>query len=135
MEKKIKILIAEDDDDERECIQNGFLDSGLFEVMGAVQNGHEIIKTLKETSSDLWPDIVLSDLVMPVANGYEALKEIKSDPKFASVKFIIFSSNSNIIKVDALEKAGVYLFLAKPSSFFSYKDFAVAMYMELQSIL
>jgi len=42
MTKKIKMLIVEDNEDERFFMKEGFIQSGLFEIVGEAEDGNEL---------------------------------------------------------------------------------------------
>lgn len=86
MNKKIKILLAEDDKFISRAYTDGLTRSG-YEVI-PVTDGDEAVKKAKE----LIPDIILLDLIMPIKNGFEALEEIKSDSKIKDIPVIILSN-------------------------------------------
>lgn len=64
MLKKIKMLIVEDNEDERFFMKEGFAQTGLYEITGEAGNGNEMLELLSRSSSSL-PDVILSDLNMP----------------------------------------------------------------------
>ena len=71
-EKKIKILLAEDEEINQMVVES------ILERLGysvdIFENGKDAVKALEQASYDL----VLMDCEMPVMNGYEATKEIRS---------------------------------------------------------
>ncbi len=71
MEKRIKVLLVEDEADFRQIVRV-WLGSKGYEVIEA-SNGKDAIGKIKDGS----PDIIFMDLHMPVMNGIEALKEIR----------------------------------------------------------
>ncbi|MCF6299385.1 MAG: response regulator, partial [Thiomicrorhabdus sp.] len=70
--KTATILVVDDILDNRELICQNFIDSGI-EIIQA-ENGQEAIEKYKQHAIDL----ILMDIRMPVLNGYEAAKIIKS---------------------------------------------------------
>ena len=70
---KVKILLVEDDDDIREYFKEEFELAGM-EVICA-RNGEEGANCYYRYR----PDIVFSDIRMPVRDGFELLAEIRSD--------------------------------------------------------
>ncbi|MFH2092075.1 MAG: response regulator [Pseudomonadota bacterium] len=59
-------------------------------------------------------DIVLTDLNMPVLNGEQLCKEIKTDPKLKSMPVIFLTSQANQKTESAIFSAGASDFIAKP---------------------
>jgi CheY-like chemotaxis protein len=133
LEKKLKILIAEDDADERDFIKQGFLQSTLFEIVDIVGNGNDLISTINNLDEKNLPDLILSDLNMPLFNGCEAMKEVKSNPKFNNIIYVIFSTSASPDTFDECSKSGAHTILLKPDSFFLYKDFAIDLYNKIIS--
>lgn len=88
---KKNILIAEDEEDLRE-MYNQALSSAGFQVLQAV-NGEEVLEWLERQYSEI--DLILLDIVMPVLDGLETLKKIKSDDRFKNIRVIVFTNLNN----------------------------------------
>lgn len=82
----MKILIADDDDSGRGLLREILCTEG-HDVMEAV-NGREALKI----ASLRRPDLVISDGLMPVMDGFQFLRSIKSDENLRSIPFILYSS-------------------------------------------
>jgi two-component system, OmpR family, alkaline phosphatase synthesis response regulator PhoP len=85
---KRKICIVEDDDNIRE-IYSMKLKGGGYDVSSAT-NGAEGLDLIRQIK----PDLILLDLIMPVKDGFETLKELKADPELKGIKIIILSNLS-----------------------------------------
>ena len=104
--KKISILVVEDDEMARELIISG-LKPYCEQVVGA-QNGQEGVEKFKKQGFD----IVMSDIHMPVLNGFEMMNEIKRlKPHQKFIVFTSYDSDENLIKS---YEQGATLFLKKP---------------------
>lgn len=79
----IKLLLVEDDNSLRYIVQSSFEDiiEG-YEVLAAA-NGEEGLKMWREHH----PDIILSDIEMPVMDGYEMVKRIREVDKDTPILF------------------------------------------------
>lgn len=66
-----KVLIADDGLFFRAALKD-ILTRGGYEVVGEAENGEQALVL----ASELKPDIVILDIVMPVMNGIEAAREI-----------------------------------------------------------
>ena len=95
MAKQPKILIAEDDKFLRHVYEVKLPQEG-FEVATAADGGEALEKLRQEKFN-----IVLLDIVMPKKNGFEVLKEMKTDSKNKNTPVIILS---NLGQVDDIEK-------------------------------
>lgn len=108
-----KVLIAEDSS----VIQNltkKILQFQNYEI-DSVKNGLEVIKYM-ETKT---PDVILLDINMPVMNGLDCIKQIRSmeDQTKAKVPVIAITGNSANYTVDFLKGVGFDEFLPKPLNF------------------
>jgi signal transduction histidine kinase/DNA-binding response OmpR family regulator len=83
------VFYAEDNSDLRKFVE-GFL-SGFFKVK-SFSNGQECLDAIENE----WPDIIISDLLMPVLNGFELCKRIKSDLKTSHIPVILLTASSAI---------------------------------------
>jgi CheY-like chemotaxis protein len=83
---KARVLIAEDDLPLLDLYDKKFTKAG-YEVIRA-EDGGEAVKAAKEKS----PDICLLDVMMPVMNGFEVLKKVKSDPATSEIPVVILSN-------------------------------------------
>lgn len=103
--KNISVLYVEDDDFIRAQMTNLLAD--IFDDLKEAKNGKEAIEILRTDSID----IVITDVVMPVMDGLELVKNIKSE-KFES-KIVIMSAVEDV-DLEKFEQAGVDAFVPKP---------------------
>ena len=68
---RLRVLIADDNDSVRAAV--GRLLKARFEVVGAVSNGRELVGAALAHR----PDVIVSDLAMPLLDGLEALKVLR----------------------------------------------------------
>ena len=104
--KKISILVVEDDEMARELIISGL--KPYCELVVGAQNGQEGVEKFKKQGFD----IVMSDIHMPVLNGFEMMNEIKRLKPHQ--KFIVFTSYDNDKNLIKSYQQGATLFLKKP---------------------
>lgn len=108
-ENKLKIILAEDNMELRNFLSKYLSD--YLEVQEA-QNGLEALK-LVETEN---VDIIISDILMPVMDGLELCKAIKSNPAFSHLPFILLSAKTDTAtKVEGLN-SGADIYMEKPFS-------------------
>jgi DNA-binding NarL/FixJ family response regulator len=105
----IRLLIADD----HEVLREGFCSilngNKEIELVGAASNGVELI----ELTERLMPDIIITDIRMPVMNGFEATKILTA--KYPGIGVIIFTiCKEEKLVIDMLE-AGVQGYLIKNS--------------------
>jgi CheY-like chemotaxis protein len=126
-----KIIIAEDDKTERTFISEGFKNSGVFEVISIQPDGYKLVTTLEKLDKKALPDVILSDINMPLMNGLEALVKIKNNPALADIPFIIFSTSKEASTESTCYNLGADKFMVKPANFNDYKNFALQLNKEI----
>lgn len=73
MEKRVRVMIADDRRFSREGLQALLATAPEVEVVGEAVNGSEAVRMVEH----MRPDVVLMDVKMPVMDGLEATREIK----------------------------------------------------------
>lgn len=104
---KIRIVIADDHPLLREAIRSTFERQEDIEVVGEAGDGEEAVKL----SSELKPDIVIMDIVMPNLNGIEATKRIREVSPATAV--LILTAYDDDRYVIGLLEAGAAGYLLK----------------------
>lgn len=105
---RMKILVAEDDEDQRGMLQI-FLEQLGQDVVFA-ENGDEAIHAFRETR----PDIVLMDVLLPGIDGFEATTRIKELAGDAWVPVLFLSAMQQRASVLAALAAGGHDYITKP---------------------
>ena len=103
----VKVLLVEDSETQLKFLRDGLAQNG-FEVETAM-NGAEAYKKLFEYV----PDIVVSDIMMPVIDGYQLCRMIKNVDETKKIPVILLTVLDK--KIDSFwgKKAGAQLFLSK----------------------
>jgi len=91
--KFLRVLIADDDQDDWYFAALAFKEAGLDHKVDFVKDGEELMEYLhqRRLQSEL-PDLILLDLNMPKKDGRVALQEIRSDSTFEKLNVVIFST-------------------------------------------
>jgi CheY-like chemotaxis protein len=116
----VSILVADDDEEDRDLIRDALKESRLINPMEFARDGEELMKKLR-ASAEL-PGLILLDLNMPKKDGREALREIKSDPRLRSVPVIILTTSKAEEDVYRTYNLGVNSFITKPVTFTALVD-------------
>jgi CheY-like chemotaxis protein len=103
-----KILIVEDDDDTRRVYSLILRHSG-FEVLEAATGGEAV-----QCALEGFPDLILMDMNLPMFDGWEAARRIKSDPRCGPVPLVAFSALIDSIADLRRDSALFDGFIAKP---------------------
>jgi CheY-like chemotaxis protein len=119
-----KIIIAEDDEFEQNFIRKGFESSGKFEILSISPNGHQLVGELEKLKTSDLPDVILSDINMPLMTGLEALVKVKKNPLLSKIPFILFSTSKEETTATTCYSLGADKFMVKPASLNDYESFA-----------
>jgi CheY-like chemotaxis protein len=105
-----QVLVVEDTSDLRQ---------NLKELLGleghdvtCVVNGNEALKNLKEAV----PDLIITDLIMPVMDGFELIKQIRKNPEWGLIPILVFSAMPSPEMEKKVIELGANSFLKKPST-------------------
>ena len=107
-EKKPRILIAEDFEDNRIALKL-ILNHAGFDVIEAC-DGRQAVEAVHREK----PDLVLMDVTLPIIDGLQATREIRAHEEFQRLPIIIVSAHDNEdIRREASE-AGGSEYISKP---------------------
>ena len=104
------ILVVDDNNDILMNIRIT-LEQNNFEVITS-PNGQDALNIL--SSLDKIPNLILSDIMMPIINGYDFFKKVSSTPKLSRVPFIFLTAKSSAEDVRFGKVLGVDDYITKP---------------------
>lgn len=104
---KVKVLIAEDHTVVAEGLQALLRDE--FDLAGIVHDGRALLEAIES----LQPDVVVTDISMPLLNGLDAIRQIRS--RLPEAKIVVLTMHRETqLAVDAF-RAGASAYLLKVS--------------------
>ena len=103
-----KILVAEDNLASRELIRE-ILEARGYQVVEAC-DGREALQKVQETG----PDLVLLDIQMPVLDGFAVLRQLRQDPRFATLRVVALTAYAMRGDQEKALAAGFDAYLSKP---------------------
>lgn len=135
--KKHHILIVEDNNDLRHFLEK--ILSPSYHVLTA-ENGAEAIKLLEQTTSSShpspdvadkrswdittspshnittsqYPSLIISDIMMPIMDGYQLLEKLKADERYRSIPVIMLTARADADGKLKAMRIGVDDYLTKP---------------------
>jgi CheY-like chemotaxis protein len=121
--KRITILLADDDPDDRMLAKDAFDESRLRNSFETVEDGEELMDYLHSRgkysgeSARPTPGLILLDLNMPRKDGREALKEIKSCPELRRIPVVVLTTSKAEEDILRTYDLGVNSFVTKPVTF------------------
>lgn len=119
-EKKLTIIVADDDEDDRELLKFLFNQNEQFELIGCFQSGIDVIKEIMVNKSV--PDVLLIDMYMPMLTGSEVIKKIQESGAAPDMNIFIISTTINVTEqINYLGNSSVR-FLKKPVTLAEIND-------------
>lgn len=106
---KIKVLVVDDFPTMRRIVKNLLKQIG-FENIDEAENGEDAFRKLQASEYGL----VVSDWNMPVMDGLQLLKAVRSDPKLKEIPFLMVTAEAEKEKVIEAIKSGVDNYIVKP---------------------
>jgi len=103
-----KVLIADDEEDILKLVAFR-LDKAGYAVMTAA-NGREALDLAKKEK----PDLILLDLRMPVMDGYELCRMLKSDERLKDIPVIFLTASSAVVVEQKTKEYRAEGYLIKP---------------------
>ena len=84
-----KVLIVDDNEQNRGACKIALEDH--FQLHFA-KNGREGLEKVRELN----PDVILLDVLMPVMDGYEMLKQLKIDSELSDIPVLMLTADANV---------------------------------------
>lgn len=113
-----KIILVDDDADDREFIREAFIEAKPENTeIEVYQNGETLLEALKSSPREEFPSLILLDLNMPGKDGKTILTEIKSSDALSHIPVVILTTSSSEKERDRCYDVGANCFVTKPSKF------------------
>jgi DNA-binding NarL/FixJ family response regulator len=105
--KPLRVLIADDHRLFAEALEAILATDERIEVVGQASDGSQAV----ELAQKLDPDVVLMDVSMPVLDGFEATREIRSGSE--GVRVLMLTGSNSRADVDRSREAGASGYVTK----------------------
>jgi two-component system cell cycle response regulator DivK len=103
-----KILVVDDNAASRELLRTALKGAGRL-ILEASQGCQALQMVANEA-----PDLVLLDIEMPVLDGFAVLRELRQDPRFASLPVVAVTANAMQGAREKALNAGFTGYITKP---------------------
>ncbi len=102
------ILVVDDQEDNREVLQRLLKKQGF--LVSTASDGQEALELVRKKNCDL----VISDIKMPVMDGYQFLKTLKEGEQYRHIPMIMISAVDDMASIVRCIKLGAEDYLSKP---------------------
>jgi len=116
--KKYLIAIVDDDEDDRDILAVSFRENHDYAAVLTFESGEEFLTHL-QSGAEL-PNIVITDLYMPMMTGMDVITQLRENPKFERIPIVLLSTIKNeTIFETTTDMANIY-YMVKPVSLMDY---------------
>lgn len=105
----LRILLIEDDPDIQKMVRLSLKYQGNHEVSAASGGREGLEKAAAEN-----PDLILLDVMMPEMDGYETIKQLKSQAGTRHIPVIFLSARAQQAEIQKGRELGAIGYLVKP---------------------
>lgn len=122
----LNILLVEDNESDIKIAQRAFAKSSMNTNVYVARDGEEALQFIrhagkyKDKAQFPRPGIILLDIKMPKKDGFQVLKELKSDPQYNFIPVIMLTSSKNEEDIVKSYRSGAASFIQKPISYGSF---------------
>lgn len=109
-----KIILAEDDPDDRELFEMFLSKRTDITLLPVADNGMELLAYLEDASEAALPDLIILDQNMPMMNGKQTLQALGDHARFSSIPVVIYSTYADSNLVTECKKLGARMVAMKP---------------------
>jgi len=102
-----KVLLIEDEMRLHKMFEEVFKQDGVDLI--SAYDGALGLKVAEEN----YPDLIITDIILPKKNGFEVLKEIKSNPKLEKIPVIVLTNLEESKDVEKMLSLGAHTYLVK----------------------
>lgn len=113
----LPIIIADDDQEDIDFLKEAFEENRIRNPLVTAHNGEELMAKLQVFKEIPGPAFVLLDLNMPIMNGQEVIKAMKSDPDLQHIPIIVLTTSKSEEDIFKSYNLGVNSYISKPVTF------------------
>ena len=115
--KPIKLLLVDDDEDDRELISAVVNECSDPVEIKELADGSYVLDYLDSCKEHQLPHLIILDLNMPRKNGFEVIEEVKAHVKYYTIPLFVLTTSSTGKEKNTALQLGATDFLTKPLRF------------------
>jgi two-component system, OmpR family, alkaline phosphatase synthesis response regulator PhoP len=104
-----RVLVVDDDRVIQQLLEVNLQLEG-YDVVATASDGSEALEKI----SDLKPDLVILDIMMPKMDGLEVCRRLRQDPETAKIPVILLSARAQDLDIREGLDIGASAYLTKP---------------------
>jgi CheY-like chemotaxis protein len=115
------IMVIEDNRDDQDLIKFAFKKLGIEAPIHFLDNGSAAIAYMMgegkyaDRTSYTYPTFIMTDLKMPLADGFSVLEFLKANPEWAVIPTVVFSASQDMDDIKKSYMLGASSYHVKPS--------------------
>ena len=119
---KFTILVVDDDENDQILIQRAFQDLGVKATIQLARNGAEAIAYMmgegkfSDREKFAYPSFIMTDLKMPMADGFAVLEFLKSNPMWRIIPAVVLSASPELDDIKKSYMLGASSYHLKPGN-------------------
>ena len=113
VERKMNLLVVDDAPDNLMLLE-AILESEGFNSIVLAESAIEAYQKLEEAKSEKAVDLILMDIMMPEMDGFQTLKEIRSNDKWSEVPVFAVTAKAMQSDKDVILNHGFTDYIPKP---------------------
>ncbi|WP_347053537.1 response regulator [Flavobacterium olei] len=110
------IYLTDDDEDDRIVFSEILFDADSTAIFWQFSSGQELMDVLGKSCA-AWPDVLFLNVNMPLKNGFDCLREIRSrGDNLKDIKVIMYSTSANPDTIRTARELGADFYAVKPKN-------------------
>ena len=114
---KLNILYVDDDADDRQFFAEAIKETGIAYKLSTAVNAMEALELMKAGNRF---DVVFMDINMPLMDGKECLRQIKTNENTRDTTVIMLSVTKSEKETEEVYKSGAHYHIVKPYSLINF---------------
>jgi CheY-like chemotaxis protein len=126
--QSVRILLVEDDEGHRLLIRENLRAGGIVNEVAEMTDGQEALDYLfrrgkyQDPAASPRPGLILLDIKMPRADGFEVLERIKADPQLRLIPVLMLTSTDDQVEVNRCYTLGANSYIVKPVQYNAFQE-------------
>jgi CheY-like chemotaxis protein len=127
VENKLHILLADDDEEDLELIEDAILSHEPSASLQKHTNGRAVIEYLHRSTDGELPCLIILDYNMPELNGSQILQQMSQHDRFENIPKVVLSTSATPLHIHECISNGAAEYFVKPNNMDALKNVAKKM--------